>query len=62
MMRIGCSWIQGSSADGLPAEQLLDSPDAYQASSFVAGHKQSYASGYREGKLNESGTQRSECN
>jgi hypothetical protein len=61
MMRIGCSWIQRCFADELRAEQLLDYPDAYPASSFVACHKQSYARGYREGELDQSGTQGSEC-
>ncbi len=62
MMRIGCSCIQRCLADGLPAEQLLDSPNTHPASSFVAGHKQLYASGYRDRKLDVSGTQRFACN
>ena len=34
----------------------------HPASSFVAGHKQLYASGYRDRKLDVSGTQRFACN
>lgn len=61
MTHNGCSWIQGCFADKLPAEQLLDSPDAYPARSCIACHKQSYASSYREGELVHGGTQGSEC-
>lgn len=47
--------------DDVPDAQLLDYPDAYEASSFVACYKEGYASGYRDGELDQSGVPSSEC-